>query len=73
MKIWIEDTNTPSHRLVRLNCEEHSDYTYLGDLNDTELREFFLEVQSDMDVEKNVKLLHYYGYLHLFIIHKKKK
>jgi len=73
MKIWIEDTNTPSHRLVRLNCEEHSDYTYLGDLNDAELREFFLEVQSDMDVEKNVKLLHYYGYLHLFIIHKKKK
>jgi len=73
MKIWIEDTNTPSHRLVRLNCEEHSDYTYLGDLNDVELREFFLEVQSDMDVEKNIKLLHYYGYLHLFIIHKKKK
>jgi len=73
MKIWIEDTNTPSHRLVRLNCEEHSDYTYLGDLNDTELREFFLDVQSDMDVEKNIKLLHYYGYLHLFVIHKKKK
>ena len=73
MKIWIEDTNTPSHRLVRLNCEEHSDYTYLGDLNDAELREFFLEVQSDMDIEKNIKLLHYYGYLHLFIIHKKKK
>ena len=73
MKIWIEDTNTPSHRLVRLNCEEHSDYTYLGDLNDTELREFFLEVQSDMDIEKNIKLLHYYGYLHLFVIHKKKK
>jgi len=73
MKIWIEDTNTPSHRLVRLNCEEHSDYTYLGDLNDAELREFFLEVQSDMDIEKNIKLLHYYGYLHLFVIHKKKK
>ena len=73
MKIWIEDTDTPSHRLVRLNCEEHSDYTYLGDLNDAELREFFLEVQSDMDVEKNIKLLHYYGYLHLFVIHKKKK
>jgi hypothetical protein len=73
MKIWIEDTDTPTHRLVRLNCEEHSDYTYLGDLNDEELREFFLKIQSDMDVEKNIKLIKYYGYLHLFVIHKKKK
>ncbi|NPA59277.1 MAG: hypothetical protein GXO30_02260 [Epsilonproteobacteria bacterium] len=73
MKIWIEDTNTPSHRLVKLNCEKHSDYTYLGDLNDAQLKEFFLELQSDMDVEKNIKLIHYYGYLHIFVIHKKKK
>ena len=71
MKIWISDTQTPTHRLVRLNCEEHSDYRYLGDLDDNELRRFFLEVQDDMDVEKNIKLIKYYGYLHLFIIVKK--
>lgn len=71
MKIWISDTQTPSHRLVRLNCEEHSDYKYLGDFNDDELEAFFLELQNDIDVEKNVKLIKYYGYLHLFIIHKK--
>ena len=70
MKIWISDTQTPSHRLVRLNCEEHSDYKYLGDLNDEEIRSFFLELQESMDVEKNLKLIKYYGYLHLFIIHK---
>ena len=71
MKIWISDTQNPSHRLVRLNCEEHSDYEYLGDLSDDELRAFYLEVQPDMDIEKNVKLLNYYGYLHLFILPKK--
>lgn len=71
MKIWISDTQTSTHRLVRLNCEEHSDYKYLGDLNDDELRGFFLELQNDMDVEKNVKLIKYYGYLHLFILPKK--
>jgi hypothetical protein len=71
MKIWISDTQTATHRLVRLNCEEHSDYKYLGDLNDDELRGFFLELQNDMDVEKNVKLIKYYGYLHLFILPKK--
>ena len=70
MKIWIKDTDTPSYRLVKLNCEEHSDYDYLGDLNDDELREFFLHVQNDMDIDKNMNRIKYYGYLHLFIIKK---
>jgi len=71
MKIWISDTQASSHRLVRLNCEEHSDYKYLGDLDDDELRDFFLSLQGDIDVQKNMKLIKYYGYLHLFIIQKK--
>ena len=70
MKIWIQDTINPTHRLVRLNCEEHSDYKYLGDLDDEELKDFFLDVKEDIDVEKNIKLIKYYGYLHLFIIKK---
>lgn len=73
MKIWISDTQTPTHRLVKLNCEEHSDYTYLGDYDDDELRTFFLEVQPEIDVDKNTKLLKYYGYLHLFVIKKGNK
>ncbi len=70
MKIWILDTKTPSHRIVRLNCESHSNFNYLGDLDDSELATFFLKLQDDIDVEKNTKLLKYYGYLHLFIISK---
>ena len=68
MKIWISDTKTPSHRIIKLNCEEHSGFEYLGDLNDDELRSFFLDVQESIDVDKNIKLIKYYGYLHLFII-----
>ena len=71
MKIWISDTQTSSHRLVRLHCEEHSDYKYFGDLDDNELRDYLISIQDDMDVQKNMKLIKYYGYLHLFIIHKK--
>lgn len=71
MKIWKTDTQTPTHRLIKLQCEMHSDYTYFGDLNDDKIKDFFLEVQPEMNVEKNLKLLHYFGYLHLFIIHKK--
>jgi len=71
MKIWISDTQTPTHRLIKLNCEEHSNYEYLGDLNDDEFKEFLLRVQKDIDVTKNTNLIKYYGYLHLFIINKK--
>lgn len=70
MKIWINDTKAPSHRIIKLNCEEHSGFEYLGDFNDDELRSFFLELQNDIDVDKNMKLIKYYGYLHLFIINK---
>lgn len=70
MKIWISDTQVPAYRLVKLNCEEHSDYKYHGNLNDDELKKLFLELQDDMDVAKNIKLIKYYGYLHLFIINK---
>lgn len=72
MKIWISDENNSTHRLIRLNCEDHSNYKYLGDLSDSELEIFFLEAKEDIDVDKNIKLLKYYGYLHLFIIHKNK-
>jgi len=70
MKIWISDIQSKTHRIVRLNCEEHSDYVYVGDLDDKCLRDFLLELQKDIDVEKNMKLLKYFGYLHLFIIGK---
>jgi len=70
MKIWMQDTQNSSHRLVRLNAEEHSDYHYDGEFYDEDLKAFLITLQADMDVEKNSKLLAYYGYLHLFIINK---
>ena len=71
MKIWILDTQTLTHRLVRFSCGEHSDYQYIGDLVDEDLESLFLDIQPDMDLDKNMKLIKYYGYLHLFIISKK--
>jgi len=70
MKIWIQDNDAKAYRNVKLHCEEHSDYSYLGDLSDDEVREYFLSLQPNADVEKNLKLLRYYGYLHLFIVKK---
>jgi len=67
MKIWIADTKTQTHRLIKLHAEKHSSYKYLGDLDESELKTFLKSLQEDIDVDKNTKLLNYYGYLHLFI------
>lgn len=71
MKIWIDKKQSKSHTQVKLHCEQHSGFEYLGDVDNDELAKYLVELQADIDVEKNVKLLNYYGYLHLFIIHKK--
>jgi len=71
MKIWIQDIITPTYRLIKFNCEEHSNYEYKGDFTDDEFREYLLELKDDIDTDKNIKLLKYYGYLHLFIVIKK--
>ncbi len=70
MKIWISDKQTSTHRLVKLNCSEHSDFKYHGDLDDEQLIQLLLEVQDSMDIDKNMKLIHYYGYLNIFVINK---
>ena len=70
MKIWISDTKSATHRIVKINCEDHSGYEYFGDLNDDELNDYFVDLKKDIDVSKNMKLLKYYGYLHLLIINK---
>jgi len=67
MKIYKRETQTPTHKIVRLNCEEHSDLEYVGDLSDEEVLDLFHSLSEDIDKEKNLKLLKYYGYLHLLI------
>ena len=71
MKLWISDEKAPTHRLVRLHAEQHSNYNYLGDLNDDEITALFKEIKPDLDFEENLKMLKYFGYLHLFAITKK--
>lgn len=67
MKIYKLETQTPTHRIIRLNCETHSDLEYLGDLSDEAVLDFFHNLSKDIDKEKNLKLLKYYGYLHLLV------
>ena len=68
MKIWISDTQTQAYRNIKLHCEKHSNFEYLGDLDDDELKIFLVSLKNDIDTQKNIKLLKYYGYIHLFIV-----
>jgi len=67
MKLWINKIKTPTHHIVKLYAQEHSNYKYIGDLSDKELKELLVTLQEDIDLDKNLKLLSYYGYLNLFI------
>jgi len=68
MKLWKQETQTKTHTIIRINAEEHCDMHYVGEFNDdAALKEFFLSLDEKIDIEKNCKLLNYYGYLHLFI------
>jgi hypothetical protein len=68
MKIWKLETQTPTHKIIRLHCEDHSDMIYVGEFeDDNALKVFFSSLDKEIDSEKNIKLLKYYGYLHLLL------
>jgi len=71
MKIWTQITEGKKHKIVRFNCEEHSDMNYVGEFDDTAFKEYLQKLDGSIDVEKNLKLIKYYGYLHLFLSEKK--
>lgn len=70
MRLWISDEKAPSHRLVRFYGEQHSGYAYLGDLDDAQIKALFKEIKPDLDLDKNLETLKYFGYLNLFVIAK---
>lgn len=66
MKIWLEEKSTPTHHIIYLSKEGRLDGELLGDYDDDQLRHYFTGLNPGIDAEKNLKLLHYFGYLHIF-------
>jgi len=67
MEIWMKETKTKTHHIINFHREEHSDCKYLGKFDDIEFKNYLLKIDQNIDSEKNLNLLKYYGYLHLFI------
>lgn len=66
MKLWFKDTSTTTHHIIYFTGENAQNTVYLGDLDDAAFKEYLLTLSSKIDIEKNLKLIHYFGYLHIF-------
>jgi len=66
MKLWIKDTSTASHHIIYFTKESAENTAYYKDLDDDGFKKYLMTLSSTIDVEKNLKLIHYFGYLHIF-------
>ena len=66
MKLWIKDTSTTSHHIIYFTKEQAENTRYSRDFDDAGFREYLNSLSPTIDVEKNLKLINYFGYLHIF-------
>jgi len=66
MKLWIKDTSTENHHIIYYTKESSENTAYFKDLDDDGFKAYLTTLSSKIDVEKNLKLLNYFGYLHIF-------
>jgi len=66
MKLWIKDTSTDSHHIIYFTKESSENTAYFKDLDDDGFKNYLTTLSPSIDTEKNLKLIHYFGYLHIF-------
>lgn len=66
MKLWLKNTSTTTHHIIYFTNENAQNTTCLGDLSDDEFAHYLAALSPKIDIEKNLKLIHYFGYLHIF-------
>jgi len=66
MKLWIKDTSTPTHHIIYYTKESSENTKYFKDFDDDEFKAYLTTLSTKIDVEKNLKLINYFGYLHIF-------
>ena len=67
MKLWIRDSSTPTHHIIYLTQEAVQNATYLNEFSDEDLKNYFHALSQTIDTDRQIKRLHYYRYLHLFV------
>jgi len=66
MKLWIKDTSTPSHHIIYFTTESSENVQFFSDLDEDGFKAYLRSLSPKIDVEKHLKLINYFGYLHIF-------
>ena len=68
MTIWKYTEEKKSHLLVKFYKENHGEGTYIGDLDESKIREMILEIKPDINVNQAYGTLDYFGMLPILVI-----
>ena len=66
MKLWIKNTSTPSHHIIYFTTEASENVQFFKDVDENGFKDYLKSLSSEIDVEKHLKLINYFGYLHIF-------
>jgi len=70
MTIWRHIEEKPTHTLIKLYKEDHGEGTYLGDLDEADIKAMIEEIKPDVNTEQAYGTLSYFGMLPLLVIKK---
>ena len=66
MKLWIKDTSTDTHHIIYFTKEASENVVFFDEYDDESFIAYLATLSPAIDGEKNLKLIHYFGYLHIF-------
>jgi len=70
MMIWKYTEEKPTHLLVKLYKEDHGEGEFLGDLDESKIREIIVEIKPDININQAFGTLDYFGMLPILVIKK---
>lgn len=70
MRIWKYEERHPTHALVKLYAEGHGEGELLGEFTDEEVKALILGIKPDVNIDKELHRLKYFGFLPLLVIYK---
>ena len=68
MTIWQYKEEKETHLLVKFYKENHGEGEFLGDLDETTIRELILETKPDINIDQAYGTLAYFGLLPILVI-----
>ena len=66
MKLWIKDTSTTTHHILYFTTEDSENVRFFKEFDEDAFKAYLKSLSETIDFEKQMKLINYFGYLHVF-------